>query len=330
MLSDPSLLMDHSDSTGGRALVVGEPRDLIARFESEPDLQMRQDEALGLLRTLHAHESEDLVVRVGTAWAHILQADRSHLLRDALGWVERSRSSVAQLEASAQAASDPLAAYVIARWHAAAGRIRCRYGDARAAHFELTIAAKRCTRKDLWFLRPEILSTLLRVRVDETARIGTPAAMRTAVRRFSTLRDVMNRLAARRGIDLGAIMSFGGALVNHVSTGAVGPLGVSREQLEELIGVCDADEERRRCEMVRGLITLHFNRALLFVPDPKRGWVGDLERSRDIAGWCARAAFAIGDRYRLTQALRHIDSLGAPVARGDEGLQRLRRGSRAG
>jgi hypothetical protein len=84
---------------------------------------------------------------------------------------------------------------------------------------------------------------------------------------------------------------------------------VSRDRLAEVIGLCDGREARRRCEMLRGLITLHFNRALLCAPNPQRGWLGDPERSRELALWCARAAFGVGDRYRLAQALRHLKSL---------------------
>jgi hypothetical protein len=219
-----------------------------------------------------------------------------------------SRPFVAQLEGS-EASGEPFAAYVLARWHAAAGRLRFRYGEARLARAELTAAAKRCTRKDLWFCRPDILSNLLRTQLDEHVRAGTERAMRTAVRKFSTLREVMNRLAGRRGIDLGAVTLLADDLDHHLRAGGTGALGVSRDRLEEVIGVCDAREARRRCEMLRGLITLHFHRALLVVPNPKRGWAGDLDRSRELAWWCARAAFAVGDRHRLAQALRHIASL---------------------
>jgi hypothetical protein len=133
--------------------------------------------------------------------------------------------------------------------------------------------------------------------------------MRTAVRKFSTLREVMNRLAGRRGIDLGAVTSLASDLDRHLSAGGTGELGVSRDRLAEVIGLCDGREARRRCEMLRGLITLHFNRALLIAPNPQRGWAGDPERSIELGWWCARAAFAVGDRYRLAQALRHIKSL---------------------
>lgn len=288
-----------------------EPREILARFDSERDLQMRHHEALGVLRELRAHAHEDLAVRVGTAWAHLLHADLTHLLRDGLTWIVESRSIVARLEASEEASADPFAAYVLARWHAAAGRIRLRCGDARAARAELTAAAKQCTRAELWFCRPEILSDLLRAQLDDHARAGTEDAIRTAVRRFSTLREVMNRLAGRRGIDLGAVASLAGELAHHLSAGGAGELGVSRERLAAVIGVCDAAESRRRCEMLRGLVTLHFNRALLHAPDPKRRWAGEPDRSRELAWWCARVSFGVGDRYRLAQALRHLASLDA-------------------
>lgn len=308
MLSGPALHLplDHAERVGVRAAM--EPREILARFGSERELQMRQGESLGVLRAMRAHESEDLVVRVGTAWAHILHADLAHLLKDGLAWIEESRESVAQLEAS-EAGEEPFAAYVLARWHAAAGRIRFRWGDTRAARIELTAAAKRCTRKELWFCRPEILSHLLRVQITDDERAGTESGMRTAVRRFDTLRDVMNRLAWRRGIDLGAVASLEDELAHHLSTG--GELGASRARLADVIGICDERESRRRCEMLRGLVTLHFNRALLLAPNPKQGWSGDRERSRELAGWCARAAFGIGDRYRLAQALRHLGALEA-------------------
>ncbi len=309
MLSAPALHLGHLEPTSVRALVAMEPREILARFDSEHDLQLRHHEALGVLHALGAHESEDLAVRVGTAWAHLHHADLAHLLRDGLAWIEESRAIVAELEASKQASADPFAAYVLARWHAAAGRIRFRWGDAWAARIELTAAAKRCTRADLWSCRPDILSNLVRVQVDEHARAGTPAAMETAVRRFSTLREVMNRLAGRRGIDLGAVSSLAGELARHLNGGGTGGLGASRERLAEVIGICDAREWRRRCEMLRGLVTLHFNRALLLVPDPERGWAGDRDRSRELAWWCARAAFGVGDRHRLAQALRHLASL---------------------
>jgi hypothetical protein len=298
-----------NDELAGRGLVAMEPREILSRFDSERDLQMRHHEALGVLRALRAHVSDDPVVRVGTAWAHILHADLAHLLRDGLAWIDESRSSVAQLEAAKEASDDPFAGYVLARWHAAAGRIRFRCGDTRAACIELTAAAKRCTRKELWFCRPDILSNLFRARLDEDTRAGTEAAIRTAVRRFSRLREVMNWLAGRRGIDLGAVASLAGALAHHLSLGSTGEPGVSREQLEEVIGICDARESRRRCEMLRGLVTLHFNRALLLAPDSKLGWVGDRDASRELGWWCARAAFGVGDRYRLAQALRHLASL---------------------
>jgi len=309
--SSPALHLGDDERGGVRALAAMEPREILSRFDSERDLQLRHDEALGVLGALRAHESEDLAVRVGTAWAHIHHADLSHLLRDGLAWIDESRPIVAQLERSEQANADPFAAYVLARWHAAAGWIRFRYGDARAARVELTTAAKRCTRKDLWFCRADILTDLLRVRCDEHERIGTESAMRIAVRRFSTLREVMNRLAGRRGIDLGAVRSLAGDLALHLSTGGGGggELGVSRERLAEVIGICDPRESRRRCEMLRGLVNLHFRRAILLVPNPKRGWAGDRDRSRELAWWCARVSFGVGDRHRLAQALRHLTAL---------------------
>lgn len=307
MLSSPALHLGNDDQAGARALAAMEPREILARFDSERDLQLRHHEALGVLRVLRAHKSEDLAVRVGTAWAHLLHADRSHLVRDGLAWLDESRPAVARLEASAEASADPFAAYVLARWHAAAGRIRFRCGDARAARLELTAAAKRCTRKDLWFCRPDILTDLLRVQIDTYERDAIP----TAVRRFEKLREVMNRLAGRRGIDLGAVASLAGELAHHLSAGGIGELGVSRDRLAAVIGVCDDRESRRRCEMLRGLVNLHFNRALLLAPDPKRGWAGDRDRSRELAWWCARVAFGVGDRYRLALALRHLTSLEA-------------------
>lgn len=307
MFSSPALQLDH-EGLAGRGLVAMEPREILSRFDSERDLQMRHHEALGVLRALRAHVSDDLVVRVGTAWAHIHHADLAHLLRDGLAWIDESRASVAQL-AGAEASDDPLAAYVLARWHAAAGRIRFRCGDTGVACIELTAAAKRCTRKELWFCRPDILSNLFRARMDEDDRAGTADAIRTAVRRFSRLREVMNWLAGRRGIDLGAVTSLAGDLARHLSTGGTGEPGVSRDRLEDVIGICDARESRRRCEMLRGLVNLHFNRALLLAPDSKLGWAGDRDASRDLAWWCARAAFGVGDRYHLAQALRHLATL---------------------
>ena len=309
MLSSPALHLGNDEQAGIRALVAMGPFEILARFDSERDLQARHHEALGVLRVLRAHESEDLAVRVGTAWAHLHHADLSHLLRDGLVWLEGSRSIVAQLEASKEASIDPFAAYVLARWHHAAGRIRFRCGDARAACIDLTAAAKRCMRKELWFCRPGILSDLLRVQIDERERAGTADAIRIAVRRFCTLREVMNRLAGRRGIDLGAVTTLAGDLSHYLSGGGTGELGVSRERLAAVIGVCDARESRRRCEMLRGLVSLHFNRALLFAPNPRRGWAGDRERSCELAWWCARVAFGVGDRHQLAQALRHLTSL---------------------
>ncbi len=311
MLSGTALHQGDEEQVGGRALVAVEPREILERFDSERDLEMRHHEALAVLRNLRAHKSEDPAVRVGTAWAHILHADLSHLLRDGIAWIDESRESVAQLEASKEASADPFAAYVLARWHAAAGRIWFRRGDAKAARLELTAEAKRCTRKDLWFCRPDILSNLLRVQIDEQVRAGTEVAIRTAGRRFSTLREVMNRLAGRRGIDLGAVTLLTGELERYLSSGGAGEPGVSRERLAEVIGVCDAREARRRCEMLRGLVTLHFNRAVLLAPNPRRGWAGDRDRSCELAWWCARAAFGVGDRHRLAQALRHLTALGA-------------------
>jgi hypothetical protein len=310
-MPSPAIHLRGHEQADVRAPVAMEPRELLARFDSERDLQMRHHEALGVLRALRAHESEDLAVRVGMAWANILHADLSHLLRDGLAWIDESRSVVAQLEGSEEASADPFAAYVLARWHAAAGQILFRWGDTTAACIELTAAAKRCTREDLWFCRPDILSNLLRAQIGEHGGAGTEGEIRTAVRRFSTLREVMNRLAGRRGIDLGAVTSLAGDLAHHLSSGGTGELGVSREQLADVIGVCDARESRRRCEMLRGLVNLHFNRALLLAPNPQRGWAGELARSRELAWWCARAAFGVGDRYRLAQALRHLNSLGA-------------------
>lgn len=292
-----------------RVLPSWEPRELLSRFDSEADLQMRHAEALDLLRAQGAHESEDLAVRVGAAWAQIHHADLSHLLGDGLAWVVRSRWIVAQLEALPEASEDPFAAYALARWHAAAGRIRFRYGDSNAACLELTAAAKHAQRRDLWFCRPDILSHLLRARMDEPLAVGPTDAIRIAVRRFSTLREVMNRLAGRHGIDLGAVHGLSGELSLHLASGGKGLLGVSREQLASVIGVCDARESRRRCEMLRGLVSVHLNRALLFAPNPRQGWAGEPERSRDLGWWCARVAFAVGDRHRLQQALRHLHTL---------------------
>ncbi len=311
MLSGPALHLDNDERAGVPALGAMEPREILARFDSERDLRMRHHEALSVLRALRAHESPDLAVRVGTAWAHMLHADLAHLLRDGRTWLDESRPFVVQLEASEEASDDPFAAYVLARWHAAAGRIRFRFGESRAARTELTAAAKRCTRKDLWFCRPDILSNLLRTQLDEHVRAGTERAMRTAVRKFSTLREVMNRLAGRRGIDLGAVRFLAGDLERHLGAGGTGELGVSRDRLAEVIGACDAREARRRCEMLRGLVTLHFTRALLLAPNPKRGWAGDRDRSRELALWCARVAFAVGDRHRLAQTLRYLSSLEA-------------------
>jgi hypothetical protein len=311
VLAVPSLPLANDEPAGIRARAAMEPREILARFDSERDLQMRHAEALAVLRALRAHESDDLAVRVGTAWAHIHHADLSHLLRDGIAWSDGSRAAVAQLEASSAASADPFAAYVLARWHAASGSIRFRCGDARVARIELTTAAKLCTRNELWFCRPEILSNLLRVQLDERVRTGSDDAMRTALRRFSRLREVMNRLAGRHAIDLGAIASLADELGQHLIAGGTGALGVSRERLEDVIGSCDALEARRRCEMLRGLVTLHFNRALLLAPNPERRWAGDRDRSRELAWWCARAAFAVGDRHRLAQALRHLASLEA-------------------
>jgi hypothetical protein len=166
-------------------------------------------------------------------------------------------------------------------------------------------------RDDLWFCRPHVLTHLLRAQIAEHERTGSADEIRTAVRRFSTLREVMNRLAGRRGIDLGAVTSLAGELAHHLSAGGSGELGVSRDRLAAVIGVCDDRESRRRCEMLRGLVNLHFNRALLLAPDPKRGWAGERDRSRELAWWCARVAFGVGDRYRLSLALRHLTSLEA-------------------
>jgi hypothetical protein len=311
VLAGPSLHLDlgNDERPGGRSLTATEPRELLARFESERDLQMRHPEALAVLRAVGAHESDDLAVRVGTAWAHIHNADLAHLLREGRAWIDQSRPTVSLLETSKEASADPFAAYVLARWHAAAGRIRFRCGDARGALIELTAASKRSARRELWYCRPDILSQLLRVQIDEQARTGPEAAIRTAVRRFSTLREVMNRLAGRHGIDLGGVASLAGDLAHHLSSGGIGELGVSRDRLTDVIGLCDAREARRRCEALRGLVTLHLNRALLLVPDPERGWIGDRDRAREIAWWCARAAFGVGDRHRLAQALRHITAL---------------------
>jgi len=313
LLSSPALQLVPYEQTDARAPITMDPREILERFDSERDLEMRHEEALALLHAQRAHESADLAVRVGTAWAHIRHADLSHLLRDGIAWIDQSRASVAQLEAS-EASAGPFAAYVLARWHAAAGRILYRCGDARIASIELTTAAKQCTRKDLWYVRPDILSDLLRVQIDlldSHGRTGTANASRMAVRRFSTLREVMNRLAGRRGIDLGAVRLFAGELAHHLGTGRTGKLGVSRERLAEVIGICDPREARRRCELLRGLINLHLNRALLIAPDHKRGWDGDRDRSRELAWWCAWAAFGVGDRHRLAQALRHLTSLEA-------------------
>jgi hypothetical protein len=310
VLTSSGIQLNTAERAHVRALVSKEARDTLARFDSERDLKMRHEEALGVLRAMRAHESDDLAVRVGTAWAHIHHADLAHLLRDGASWLDESRSTVARLEAS-EASEEPFAAYVLARWHTAAGRIRFRLGDARTARDELTAAAKRATREDLWFCRADILSTLLRVRTDEHARVGTANEIRVVVRRFSTLREVMNRLAGRHGIDLGGVTALSGKLSRYLDAGGTGELGVSRERLADIIGLCDDREARRRCELLRGLVTLHFNRALLYAPNPRRGWAGDRDRSRELAWWCARAAFGVGDRHRLAQALRHLNALEA-------------------
>jgi len=310
VLSAPAIPLSTLERAAVRALVAKEARDIIARFDSERDLKMRHEDALGVLRAMRAHECEDLAVRVGTAWAHIHHADLAHLLRNGHAWIDESRSAVARLEAS-EASKDPFAAYVLARWHTATGRIRFRLGDARTARAELTAAAKRATRDDLWFCRADILSTLLRVRTDESARVGTANEIGKVVQKFSTLREVMNRLAGWHSIDLGAVTTLENELSRHLAAGGTGELSVPRERLAEIIGLCDEREARRRCEMLRGLITLHFNRALLYAPNPRRGWLGDRDRSRALARWCARAAFGVGDRYRLAQALRHLNALEA-------------------
>lgn len=311
MFAGTALQLGLEERASVRRRIPTEPRELLSRFDCEHDLQMRPQVTLGVLRALSAHESEDLAVRVGAAWAHILHADRTDVVRDGVAWIDRSRGLVAQLEGSRQASDDPFAAYVLARWYAAVGQIHLRSGDPRAARIALTAAAKRATRKDLWFCRPDILTNLLRAQLEERKQAGAEEPVATAVRRFSRLREVMNSLAGRHGIDLGAVTPLAGELARYLSASGPAELGASPALFEEVIGICNVPEARRRCEMLRGLINLHFQRSLLLAPNPSQSWAGDRERSRELAWWCARAAFGVRDRLRLNQVLHHISSLGA-------------------
>lgn len=292
-----------------RRLVELRSRQIIEQFEQESDVPMQHHEALGVLEALGAFHGDDLVASVGAWWARILHKDMSYLLLDGLECIAASRPSVEQLGRSAVAQSDPLAAYVLARWHDAAGRIQFRCGDMMAARLEFTAAAEFAQREALWFCRSDIQSNLQRAAFDEQEKVGEDRGLQAEHEAFQVLHDATLRLAAEHGVELAAIEPTLAPGLQAFIADPDRAIGGSSERLAAVLPVAGARSRLQGREFLRGLANVLHNLSIVSAPRPKRCWTGDIERARQQSWRSALIAYGLGDGYRLAQALRQGESL---------------------
>jgi hypothetical protein len=291
-----------------RRLVELRSRQIIEQFEQESDVPMQHHEALGVLEALGAFHGDDLVASVGAWWARILHKDVAYLLLDGLECIAESRPSAEQLGRSAAARSDPLAAYVVARWHDAAGRIQFRCGDMMAARLEFTAAAGFAACDALWFCRSDIQSNLQRAAFDEQEKAREDRGLQAEYKAFQALHDDTLRLAAEHGVELAAIEPTLAPGLRAFIADPDCTIGGSPERLAAVLPVADARSRLQGREFLRGLANVLHNLSVVCTPQPQRSWTGDIERSRRLSWSSALIAYGLGDGYRLAQALRHSAS----------------------
>ncbi len=264
---------------------------LIDNFDAWFDIYQEYEGVLALCDSvqmpaeLNVASKDALVAYVGAAWCKMVAADVRHLLPSGLQILDESRAAATTLRESLsgpeqeQRYSSLIAAYAVARWHDAAGKLCYRVGDYTQARELTRIALGMAELHKLDRCRFDIASNGIRSGVEERKPGGQGGEIDEEVTKVyqSQLDDAFAALANMDGSLAQAFQS----------------LNEPVRKLQELAR--HATTEQR--ELLRGICSLLHN----FSTEA----VGGNQRSRRL-GYSKHSeiiAKALGDQYRLGQAL---------------------------
>jgi len=295
------------------ALVSAPLEELVFRFDQDFDLPLEHHVGIGLLETrgtlTPAGVLHDPVATVATYWMRMIQCDvRWDLLRG----LEAVADSAGLVEGLRAEPMSKYTAYVLARWHDAAGRLQFRCGDMMAARMAFARAHALAKHPALWYCRPDLESNLLRATFDEREKAGADHSLAVEARGFDDLLKRSMVTAERHYIrlNLDQLQSrLEQALIQ------VTPVPAGEDLLAGMLGDGVSPGEQR--EFLRGLANVLHNTSVVHKPEPRRSWDGNPDYAIKTARQSAALAFGLRDEVRLAQALRNGATLSqaAPASR---------------
>lgn len=272
-----------------------DPLDVIRGFDVDADVPLRQGLAIGLLRmsaAVRTHPSvlQEAVVTVGSSWCEIVHADVEYRLDDGLRLVTQSEDAVNDLEQRHESLSvtDLDVAYVLARWHDGAGKIRYRTTAYSRAVRDFEKAVHLARLHDLWWTLPDLQSNYERARFEELRQGLTKKSDQygTMLRELTAGLDAASSAAERTAATRGITLDDPHQVIERRRS--------SPTDIDAL----------RALEFLRGFSSLLHNSSVAVHDDIDREPGERIAASLDTSRRAAAISIALGDEYRLPQALQ--------------------------
>ncbi|CAN1212790.1 CHAT domain-containing protein [Tumidithrix helvetica PCC 7403] len=272
--------------------------ELIQSFDTEFDIPFKHGQCIGLLEMLGAYEALDqsdalnLAEYVGAWWCRIVRADVTYNILDGLEAIQSSKNDAKnlckkvekapdkQLEVSYSDKQIQMMDYIAARWHDGAAKIHYRCNDHTEARLLFQKAREIAQRAELWYCLPDIQSNCLRVEYEELRAVGRKSE-KDLKTQYKELRDQTSQVAKLRSIDI--------------------------PDLDSLKSTYEWSNQEK--EFLRGLSSILHNFSVeLKITSPEESEElkkMSLEESDQASKESEVICRALGDAYRLAQALNH-------------------------
>lgn len=304
------------------SLAVGllSAEELILTYDVRFDVPGRQGECLGQLEMLGAFdrvaeasvksagEVARLAVHVGAYWCRIVRHDVAHRIVHGLEDVEESRPDAEALAghvSSLRPEETPrIAGYAAARWYDGAAKIHFRMGDLATARMWFERAIALAKHAQISRILPDLKSNHIRADFDERDMAGNTEATVKLRKDYEDLVTRTEEQLSAEGIDAKSVCDgYWSELEGALSERS----GLSLEALNKTFpsfltrkeGQGEWSDKAR--EMLRGYCSAQHNLSIAHRDDR----TSSIKASRDASECSAAVAWALGDRYRLAQALNH-------------------------
>ena len=299
--------------------------ELILTYDARFDVPGRQGECLGRLEMLGAFDrgpdtsvksAEDvarLAVHVGAHWCRIVRHDVAHRIVQGLEDVEESRpdaEALAEHVLSLRPGDIPrIAGYAAARWYDGAAKIHFRMGDLATARVWFKRAADLAEHAGIDWILPDLKSNFIRADFDERDMAGNTEATLTLREDYEALVTRTEEQLSAGGIDATSVCAD---YWHELEGGLSARSGLSIEALNEAFPSFVTQKEQskewtdKQREVLRGYCSAQHNLSIARRDDKTPSIEGSrIKESRESSERSAAVAWALGDHYRLAQALNH-------------------------